>query len=341
VGRKRVNVDPLRPLPKGLYKQRKSYFSRKPTGGTINFGTDYDQACKAYRLHVGDYTLTESMSTAHLLDWYTAAVLPRLDLSPNTKASYRADAELLKRGLGHIPYQAITPPILAQYRKARGEVQHVTKEFSVLSNAFRFAIDEGLATSNPVSGVIKRPVKKRLRMLADAEYTAIYNAASEALSAHPAKMLRRAMRLALYTIQRPADVLRIGLGDVKDGLLFIRQNKTGEPLRITISGDLSAVIAECKNDIELHKSFVHNRDGNQYQVKSMSGMFYKAAQAAEVFDCGLEDLRAKGATDMYQAGADIRAIQALLGHRNEATTWIYIKRFLPTAVAGNDHKLTA
>jgi integrase len=52
-----------------------------------------------------------------------------------------------------------------------------------------------------------------------------------------------AMDLALYTGQRPADVLKIVVGDIANGKLFVAQNKTGKKLRIAIEGDLADVIA--------------------------------------------------------------------------------------------------
>jgi integrase len=43
----------------------------------------------------------------------------------------------------------------------------------------------------------------------------------------------------------------------------------------------------------------------------------------------LDDLKAKGATDMYRAGVSIEHIQQLLGHESVTTTEVYIKARLP------------
>ena len=48
-------------------------------------------------------------------------------------------------------------------------------------------------------------------------------------------------------------------------------------------------------------------------------MFRRHIEAAGVKDFGLRDLRAKGATDMYRAGVNIRHIQNLLGHKSVRT----------------------
>lgn len=52
-----------------------------------------------------------------------------------------------------------------------------------------------------------------------------------------------AMDLALLTGQRPADVLKLKRSDIRDGALWVTQNKTGARLGIEIIGELAAVIA--------------------------------------------------------------------------------------------------
>jgi integrase len=50
------------------------------------------------------------------------------------------------------------------------------------------------------------------------------------------------MDLAHLTGQRPADLLKLNRGDIRDGLLFFTQNKTGNKLRIEITGELNTLI---------------------------------------------------------------------------------------------------
>ena len=51
------------------------------------------------------------------------------------------------------------------------------------------------------------------------------------------------MDLALLTGQRPADVLKLKKTDIRDGALWIIQNKTGQRLGEEMTGEMAAVIA--------------------------------------------------------------------------------------------------
>ena len=50
------------------------------------------------------------------------------------------------------------------------------------------------------------------------------------------------MDVALLTGQRPADVLKTRHDDIRDGALFVTQNKTGAKQAIEVTGELAQVI---------------------------------------------------------------------------------------------------
>src|SRR5262249_46397618 len=53
---------------------------------------------------------------------------------------------------------------------------------------------------------------------------------------------RLALALLLYTAQRRADVIQMGRQHVRDGLIHVRQSKTGATLAIPVHPDLRAVL---------------------------------------------------------------------------------------------------
>src|SRR6188474_1648609 len=56
-----------------------------------------------------------------------------------------------------------------------------------------------------------------------------------------------ALSLLLYTGQRRSDVVRMGRQHIRDGMLHIRQVKTGAQLAIPVHSVLDAIIADTPN----------------------------------------------------------------------------------------------
>ena len=66
----------------------------------------------------------------------------------------------------------------------------------------------------------------------------------EKFRTHAGADLWRAAAVALYSGQRQADVLGMLWSDIQEGLLFVRQNKTGKKLWIPMHENLRAVLTE-------------------------------------------------------------------------------------------------
>ncbi len=56
---------------------------------------------------------------------------------------------------------------------------------------------------------------------------------------------------------------------------------------------------------------------------------------------GFRDLKGKGATDMWLSGEPIERIQLLRGHKDKATTEIYVKSRWRDSIAPNSLKISA
>lgn len=282
-------------------------------------------------------------TVAWLLDTFTTLVcagkVKAKALAPRTARDYKRDAETLKAGLGHIGIRRLEPRHVADYRNARepDAPSHVRNELACLSAAMAYAVETGLATTNPCREVRRTVRRRRERLIAHEEYLAVYDRAGP--------MIRRAMTLAIRTLAQPADILRMGPRDVvrrgdRRVLRFLR-GKTRRPVEVEIVGELARVIDEALAEQVVRETFVHARSGAAYTVSGVGAMFRRHCVTAKVADFGLRDLRAKGATDMYLAGGDVRTICSLLGHATEQTTRIYIKSYLPETVRPNEVAIVA
>ena len=130
------------------------------------------------------------------------------------------------------------------------------------------------------------------------------------------------MDLALLTGQRPADVLKIKKSDIRDGALWIVQNKTGARLGIEITGELAAVVARitARQYQAISPYLLQDDKGQPLSLYALRSRFDKAREAAKV-SFQFRDIRAKAATDT----GDLAHSQRLLAHKNRQMTEHYVK----------------
>lgn len=211
------------------------------------------------------------------------------------------------------------------YVDLRGQTAktRANREKALLSHIFNKARAWGYTSApNPCAGVKGHRETGRDRYVTDAEYLAIWNAADAAL--------RDAMDLALLTGQRPADVLKMDRADIRDGALWVTQNKTGKKLRIQIVGELADVIAriEARPCKVKGPALIQDNQGARLSYFAMRARFEKARQAAGVH-FQFRDLRAKAATDT----GDLALAQRLLGHKTRDMTEHYTRDRIGETVA--------
>lgn len=174
-----------------------------------------------------------------IFDRYERDVIPKK--GERTQKDNLAQLKFLRAVFNTAPIDAITPQMIAQYRDNRkshvkGEESkpapvRANREITLLSHVFNMAREWGYtAKENPVAGVRKNKESAR-DYYADAEvWDAVYSVARDEL--------QDAMDLAYLTGQRPADVLKMRLADIKNGALEVKPNKTqktsGKKLRILL-----------------------------------------------------------------------------------------------------------
>lgn len=223
------------------------------------------------------------------------------------------------------PLEAIEPVHVRKFLRWRGKIAKVraNREKALLSHIWNFARDKGYtALPNPCAGIKGFKETGRDVYVEETEYRAIWEKADP--------VLRDAMDLAYLTGQRPADVLRMAVTDVRDGALHVQQGKTKAKLRIAVSGELAAVIERLRTRKAGHKVYstrlVVNEYGKPIGVHALSVRFAKARDAAKVPGVQFRDLRAKAATDKADTSGDVRQAQKQLGHTSVVMTEAYTRK---------------
>jgi len=282
----------------------------------IPLGNDLHQARLKWAELEREPIDTQDKTFAVIAERYRREVLNQK--AQRTQRDYREALERLVSVFGHIPIDAITPQDVREYMNRRGEKAKVraNREKAMLSTLYNHAREWGYTTAaNPCAGVKGFKEAGRDRYVEDAEFLAVWNAASAPI--------QDAMDIAYQTGQRPADVLKMRRADIRDGFLWVTQNKTGQKLRVEIVGTLKNAIERIlsRPHPALGLSLIQNEKGQPLSISELRGGFDRARAKAGV-SFQFRDLRAKAATDTE----DLHHAQKLLGHTTRAMTEQYTRK---------------
>ncbi len=223
----------------------------------------------------------------------------------------------LLRVFGHRPIDLIAPMHIREYLDIRGQAAKVlaNREKALFSHIFNKAREWGYTTApNPCQGVKGFKETGRDRYVTNEEFEKVRSIAHFTVV--------DAMDLALLTGQRPADVLKLQRTDIRDGALWIVQNKTGARLGIEITGELAAVIERIngRSRTAISAYLIQDEKGQPLSQYALRSRFDKARTLAKV-SFQFRDIRAKAATDT----GDLAHAQKLLAHRNRDMTEHYVR----------------
>jgi integrase len=120
-----------------------------------------------------------------------------------------------------------------------------------------------------------------------------------------------AFALLLYTGQRRGDVIRMGRQHLREGLLSVRQEKTGALLEIPVHTALAqAINAISRKEL----TFLTTQRGQPFKPVPFSNWFRRACDAAGLPHCSAHGLRKAAARRLAEAGCTANEIAAITGH---------------------------
>jgi integrase len=107
--------------------------------------------------------------------------------------------------------------------------------------------------------------------------------------------------LLLHTAQRRADVLRMGRQRIRDGVLSVRQQKTGALLAIPVTPPLAAVLDATPSD---HLTFLVIDRGQPFEPAAFTKWFRRCCDAAGLpKTCRRTDCARRLAADLLKPAA--------------------------------------
>lgn len=292
----------VRTLKSGKVWESFYYNGRDATGRRVEIplGHDLNEAKRKWAELECREAPAETGLMRFVFDRYERDIIPTK--APKTQKDNLGCLAMLRKVFDAVGIDTITPQHVAQYRDKRGLKAPVraNREIALLSHVWNMAREWGYtAKENPVKGVRKNKEKPRDFYADDAVWSAVYSAACVEL--------QDAMDLNYLTGQRPADVLKMRLADIKDGAIEVQQNKTKKKLRILLDDDGART--------ELGK-VIDRIKGRERKVASLFLIATPAGKALNQWTLRtrFDDARADAAKAATEAGDDqlaarIRAFQ--------------------------------
>ena len=284
-----------------------------------------DALLAAWRLTWGEASREGARTVGNLLDAFLSDVIRRQkagDLAASTASDYTKCSMSLRPVWANVQIEHVDVPMLYRWRDARGQDAKVrtNRERTILFEAFKLAVRQGLLKENPVRYLEPFREKPRDRYVSDDEFMAVYNVAPPVVQA--------AMLMAAVTGLRQGDILQIRRADFTEAGLTVRTAKTGKQIQFAWSEGLKrAVLTAVGARDFIPLVLLSTATGSAYTSDGFRTLWQRVMSKAVAKDLAarftFHDLGAK-------AGSESRDWK-LLGHMDQRTFERVYNR-LPTRV---------
>jgi integrase len=283
--------------------------------GSTEFMTAYQAALDAPRPPIGEKRSRSGTVSATIAAYYLS--LDFGALAPGTQGMRRAILERFRAEHGDKPIALLPSKFIAlTLHKLK---PHAARNWlKAIRHLMAFAVSVGACQTDPTQGMkIKSPKTDGIYTWSEANiaaYEAAYPVGTKA---------RLALALLLYTAQRRSDVIRIGRQHIANGVLQVRQQKTGALLSIPVHPDLKAAIDATPSD---HLTLLTTKTGKPYSPNDFSDQFRAWCDAAGLpAACSAHGLRKAACRRLAEAGCSANEIAAISGHATLSELQRYTK----------------
>jgi integrase/recombinase XerC len=256
--------------------------------------------------------------------------------SPNTIRAYGEDLAQftghLRRELGREPrpedadHLAIRSFLAELHRRGLAKSSSARK-LAGLRTFFRYLCREGRLETNPGRLLATPRQERRIpAVLDEAEVEALLDMPGDALAAVRGRAI---LELLYATGMRCAELVALDAGEVDLGARMVRVVGKGRKERVVLFGQpaqqaLAAWLARRRAVRPRTDALFLNARGGRLTDRSVRALVARrVGQAALARRCSPHTLRHSFATHLLTRGADLRAIQELLGHASLSTTQRY------------------
>jgi integrase/recombinase XerC len=243
----------------------------------------------------------------------------------------RAFTEHLRRELGHEPRPAEVDTLLirgflAELHRAGLRKSSAARKLASLRTFFRYLCREGLLESNPARALVSPRLEKRVPLhLQEDQARALVDLPGDTLAARRGRAI---LELLYGTGIRCAELVGLDLEDVDVDERVLRVLGKGRKERVVPFGrpaqQAVATYLEARERVSREPAFLVNARGSRLSDRSVRALVARRVrQVALDRRISPHKLRHSFATHLLARGADLRAIQELLGHASLSTTQRY------------------
>ncbi len=278
------------------------------------------------------------MKISETLDPFEAWLRNTRDLSPHSIKAYLSDVQTLSRTIGDRPASSLTEhdilAMLDSLRNGGGQPSSIRRRYVGACLYFRWLNEVDVLASDPTSNLKLRFSKPRRlpkalsspelrQLLAVLEAPAVGGYSAVPITHQTtffciAIMIGTGIRVGELVALTPTDL------DLPAKLIRIRGKGQRERVVYLSNELLCDALGIYQEATRSPTTLLQNRNGRPLTAEAVRGRLRTAAQAAGISrPITPHMLRHTAATQLIEAGVDIRYIQRLLGHASISTTEIY------------------
>ncbi len=292
-------------------------------GGLRNGGLLMGMAGQAYHI--------EAMAVDGQIDAFLEMLAAERAAARNTLAAYEADLEDFAASLGGKPAQASAAEVSAYLGSLAGAglaARTQARRLSALRQFFLFLLREGVRADNPAAEIAAPKLPAGLpKFLSETEVDALLAAAQE-MPGEPGLKAYAGLEILYATGLRVSELLGLPATALStDAAMLMIKGKGGRERMIPLSNTAKAAAAALRAANKKPARYLFaGRNRTQPMTRQGFALLLKqVALRANIHPNRLSPhvLRHSFASHLLARGADLRALQTLLGHADIATTQIY------------------
>jgi len=250
-------------------------------------------------------------------------------LAPATQEQYRRIFERMRREYGNLSVATLERRHVVLMVDAKAQTPVGARDFlRCLRLLTQYAISIGVREDDPTADVrVKLPKSDGIPTWTE-EAIARFEAAYP-IGTKP----RLALALLLGTAARRSDVVRLGRGNIRNGMLHMTQQKTHKQLTIPVTAALAeAINAAAPSE---HVVFLINESGRAFTPERFTKWFVKQCERIGLTGLSPHGLRKASCRRLAEAGCSANEIAAISGHVSLTEVARYTRAADQTRMARN------